>query len=198
MCKQIVLGVNYGMSAESMAMRSGIGLPQARDLLARHKRTYRVFWDWADNNVNVALAGRRLTTVFGWPLNFSHAADLNPRSLLNFPMQANGAEMLRLAICLATEAGLRICAPVHDAILVEAPLDEIDVVVEQLRAIMEDASREIMRCLACRVDADIVRHPDRFMDEGGKAMWKTVMGLLEEQCAKPQPLPQPDGTFVSP
>ena len=186
MCKQIVLGVNYGMSAESMAMRSGIGLPHARDLLARHKRTYHVFWGWAVNNVNVALAGGRLTTVFGWPLNFSYAADLNPRSLLNFPMQANGAEMLRLAICKATEAGLRICAPVHDAILVEATLEEMEGAVGQLRTIMEDASREVLGCLTCRVDADIVRYPDRFTDEGGEAMWETVVELLDEQEARPE------------
>ena len=36
-------------------------------------------------------------------------------------MQANGAEMLRLACCFATERGVRVCAPVHDAILIEAP-----------------------------------------------------------------------------
>jgi DNA polymerase-1 len=41
-------------------------------------------------------------------------------------MQGNGSEMLRLACCLATEAGIRVCAPVHDAILIEAPLEELD------------------------------------------------------------------------
>src|SRR3954464_13305113 len=57
---------------------------------------------------------------FGWPLHVGAA--FNPRSLANFPMQANGAEMLRLACCLATERGIRVCAPVHDALLIEAPL----------------------------------------------------------------------------
>ena len=36
-------------------------------------------------------------------------------------MQANGAEMLRLACCLATERGIEVCAPVHDAVLICAP-----------------------------------------------------------------------------
>jgi len=116
-CKAIVLGVGYGMGAESMAYRAGLHIAEARELLRRHKETYRTFWQWADNNVNVALAGGSLTTVFGWPLNFGHSAKLNDRSLLNFPMQANGAEMIRLAACLASEAGLRICAPIHDALL---------------------------------------------------------------------------------
>jgi hypothetical protein len=36
------------------------------------------------------------------------------------PCGANGAEMLRLACCLATERGIEVCAPVHDAILCPA------------------------------------------------------------------------------
>ena len=44
----------------------------------------------------------------------------------NFPMQANGAEMLRLACCLATEGGVRICAQVHYALLIEAPMRELE------------------------------------------------------------------------
>ena len=47
-------------------------------------------------------------------------------SLRNFPMQANGAEMLRLACCLATERGIEVCAPVHDAVLICAPLDRLE------------------------------------------------------------------------
>ncbi len=43
----------------------------------------------------------RLQTVFGWTVHVG--PDANPRSLRNFPMQGNGAEMLRLACCLATE-----------------------------------------------------------------------------------------------
>ena len=62
--------------------------------------------------------------TFGWQI---HTRDeLNDRSLRNFPMQANGAEMLRIACILLTEAGIRVCAPVHDALLIEAPLDELD------------------------------------------------------------------------
>ena len=42
-----------------------------------------------------------LHTCFGWTLH--GCCDANPRSLRNFQMQAHGAEMLRLACCLATE-----------------------------------------------------------------------------------------------
>ena len=32
----------------------------------------------------------------------------------------------------------------------------------------------------CRVDAEIVRHPDRYMDENGHAMWSKIMQILNE------------------
>ena len=40
-------------------------------------------------------------------------------------MQANGAKMLRTACVFGIEADIRIVAPVHDAILIEAPLTEL-------------------------------------------------------------------------
>jgi hypothetical protein len=42
-------------------------------------------------------------------------------------MQGNGAEMLRIACIFLTEAGIRVCAPVHDALLIELPLVGLEV-----------------------------------------------------------------------
>jgi hypothetical protein len=47
---------------------------------------------------------------------------------------ANGAEMLRLACCLATERGIEVCVPVHDAVLIEADTDAIDQAVSDCQA----------------------------------------------------------------
>jgi DNA polymerase-1 len=40
MCKTIVLGVGYGMGPVSMAIRAGISVTEARNLLAMHRHTY--------------------------------------------------------------------------------------------------------------------------------------------------------------
>ncbi|MGD9922445.1 MAG: DNA polymerase [Pseudorhodoplanes sp.] len=117
--KQCVLGVQYGMEARTLAMR--IGQPEivARDLLRAHREAYRTFWRWSDAAVDTAMLHGSLHTVFGWTVHTG--ANVNPRSLKNFPMQANGAEMLRLACCTATERGVEVCAPVHDAVLICSP-----------------------------------------------------------------------------
>jgi DNA polymerase-1 len=65
--------------------------------------------------VDEAVLGVRLWACFGWQIHIQD--EINDRSLRNFPMQANDAEMLRIACILLTEAGVRVCAPVHDALL---------------------------------------------------------------------------------
>ncbi len=100
--------------------------------------------------------------------------------LRNFPMQANGAEMLRLACILGTECGIRICAPVHDAVLVESPIEDVDRDVSRMRECMEIASELVCSGFPLDTDVEIVRHPDRYGDERGVKMWNSVMSLLEQ------------------
>ena len=122
--KACALAVQYGMGEASLASRIGQPIAQARELLKLHRQVYRRFWEWSDAVVDYAMLHGKLWTAFGWTVHTARPA--NPRFFRNFPMQANGAEMLRIACCLALDRGVRVCAPVHDAILIEAPLDELD------------------------------------------------------------------------
>jgi DNA polymerase-1 len=176
--KACALAVQYGMQEDSLAARIGRPPAYARELLNLHHRTYRTFWRWSDAAVDYAFLRRRLFTVFGWNIHVS--ADSNPRSIRNFPMQANGAEMLRLACCLATEAGIRVCAPIHDAVLIEAPLDELENKVILTQRIMTDASEVVLDGFRLRSDAKLFRYPDRYRDARGDKMWNEVWKLLKE------------------
>jgi len=82
---------------------------------------------------------------------------------------------------IAIERGLKLCAPIHDALLIEAPLDDIDGEVARLKSCMAEASEAVLGDgKICRVDAEIVRYPDRYMDENGHAMWSRIMHILNE------------------
>ena len=177
--KATVLAVQYGMGAESLAARIQQPVIVAKDLLRKHREAFRTFWQWSDGNVDYALLHKQLWTVFGWQIQVE--GQPNPRSLANFPMQANGAEMLRIACILMTEAGIRVCAPVHDAVLIEAPLDELDDRVQQAQELMREASRQVLGDFELTTDADIYRYPERYRDEErGGPFWDRVMSLLSE------------------
>ena len=174
--KACVLAVQYGMGEESLAVRIGQPVARARYLLDLHRRTYKQFWKWSDSAVDEAVLGGRLWTGFGWQIHIQ--GEINDRSLRNFPMQATGAEMLRIACCLLTEEGVRVCAPVHDALLIEASLDELDSVIKKTQSLMAEASRIVLDGFELGSDAKEVRYPDRYMDKRGIVMWDTVMAIL--------------------
>ncbi len=99
-------------------------------------------------------------------------------ALSNFPMQANGAEMLRLAIIHAHDMGVAVVAPVHDALLIEAPITEISSAIERTSQAMRLASREVLDGFELRNDVELICYPDRYEDERGKVMWDEIMGHL--------------------
>lgn len=189
--KACALGVQYGMREESLANRMGEHVIRARELLRLHRQTYSRYWQWSDEIEYHAMLIGQLQTVFGWKVQVSNqpGQDANPRSLRNFPLQGNGAEMLRLACCMVTEAGIQVCAPVHDALLIEADINVIEQVVQKTQAIMMEASRLVLGGFTIRTDATIVRYPDRYMDDRGKAMWLKVQARLHGYVTGDTPPP---------
>jgi DNA polymerase I len=177
--KSTVLAVQYGMGADALAQRLGQPPIRARELLKLHRETYRVFWAWSERAVDYAMLTGSLHTVFGWRIQVPPEA--NARSLANFPMQANGAEMLRLACCLATEQGIEVCAPVHDAVLICAPLDRLDADIARMQGAMREASRVVLDGFELGTDAEIIRYPDRYSDPRGAVMWDRVGHLVRQQ-----------------
>jgi DNA polymerase I len=184
MVKACVLGLQYGMAEFTLATRIGRPVIVARDLIQAHRQRYRKFWTMVDGAVACVMQGRPIQTVFGWPIR--PGPNTSDRSIMNYPMQANGAEMMRLAACLATERGIEVCAPVHDAFLICAPLDRIEADAAAMQAAMEEASRIVLDGFtipAPVTEDDIVRHPHRFMDESrGRVMWDRVMNLLPKEA----------------
>jgi DNA polymerase-1 len=174
--KQCVLGTQYGIEEESLAHRISQHTLVARHLLRLHHEVYRQFWKWSDNTVDHAMIHNAQATVFGWTNHISQ--NPNPRSLRNFHMQANGAEMLRLACCLGTENGIQICAPVHDAVLIMAPIDRLNADIALMRGYMEQASSIVLAGFKLRTDVKTVIYPEHYSPGRGQEMWNTVTALL--------------------
>jgi hypothetical protein len=182
--KPLQLGINYGMGVPSLAR----GLDQhsliASTIIERHKRRYPRFWQWRDNQMQVAMLDRRIESVFGWALRLSTSP--NKRTLYNFPMQANGAEMLRLAAWRLCEAGIVPSMLVHDGILLEVKNKEH---IANAIQIMRSAGRDVCDGFEIGVDIDqMLEHGARYRDKRpvAQAMWATIMNALQAIGAMPR------------
>jgi DNA polymerase I len=187
--KVCVLGTLYGQGATSLARQVGKPRHIGHQLLTQHQRTYRTFWSWADRVVRIARHEKRLSTVFGWQLHWDpeHAdADcpgITVRTMRNFPAQAHGSEMLRLALSFAVEDGVEVCAPLHDAFLIQAPLADLEDAVYTMMRAMDDASEVILEGFRLRTEVHTFAHPAHYQDPRGQPMWQIVKPLLPREVA---------------
>lgn len=181
--KALQLGINYGMGVPSLARGLSRHPLVASDIIERHKRAYGRFWEWRADTVNRAMLERRIESCFGWPLHITTSP--NKRTLYNFPMQAGGAEMLRLAAWRLCEVGIVPIMLVHDGILFEETDAEK---IETAKEIMRVTGRDVCDGLDVGVDVDqILRNGARFRDKRPVAgrMWDTVIGALRAVGALP-------------
>ena len=133
--KAVALGVLYGKTAYTIANEEGMTVDEAKALLKTHRRLFKRFWMWITGVTSEALATRASRPGLAGRNNYlsrkEREAHLNEEgrvksitnSLQNFPMQAHGAEMLRLAMTYAADQKVPICAPLHDALFAVAPAD---------------------------------------------------------------------------
>ena len=93
-------------------------------------------------------------------------------------MQANGSEMLRLACNFLVNKGIKVCAPIHDAILIEVRTVDLEVTVAKAQELMRQASEVILPGFPLKSDAKVISYPNRYIDMRGIQMWNEVMELV--------------------
>jgi hypothetical protein len=177
--KACTLGIQYGMGGARLGQQLGLRETDAMELQRHHRHSYSRFWSWSDIIEAQALLHRSQQSVFGW--RRSVGPDANPRSLRNFAMQSNGAEMLRLACCRVTEAGISLCAPNHDALLIEAPLPDLDEAIVTTQRLMAEASEIVLDGFELRTSVRVVRAPERWTDPRGASVWAAVQTVLADK-----------------
>jgi hypothetical protein len=187
MCKTVVLAQNYGQTAYGVAKRLSIKLDAGRQLVQLHRESYPTFHKWVRQQAQAGSLGLPLRTPFFWERRMKSFSQVNLRSLQNFHMQGTGADMMRLAACMLTEAGIRVCCPVHDAFLIEAPLDELDRTIAATEQIMGDASEILLGAgYRTKTDVKVITYPDVYRDEGAGDLYDYVMSVVADAEGKVQ------------
>jgi hypothetical protein len=182
--KPIQLGINYGMGVKSLSKGLNRHPLVAAEVLWLYAKRHPKFWRGRLEVVENALLDRRVESSYGWPLRISHSP--NQRSLLNFPMQSDGAEWLREATVRLIAARIVPIMLVHDGILFE----ETDPrKIEEAREIMRAVGREICNGINVGVDLDwsTMKTGPRYCDKRpmAKKMWDTIMDVLVSIGALP-------------
>jgi hypothetical protein len=82
-----------------------------------------------------------------------------------------------------TPKGWRYCkvvysVTVHDAVLIEAPVGQIDADAEAAKRCWAQASEIVLGGSALDADSKVVRYPDVCHDEDGEEMWNRLLGVL--------------------
>jgi len=187
--KVLCLALMYGQGPRGISERLGISKFRAEELVKLHKKTFFEFWKWSDDTVSRALLRRKIIAPLGWQYHVrsqdwdEHGRKKGPnqRSLMNFPMQAAGSEMMRMATILIAKAGITCCAVVHDAWLISSDVDDIEKTVDRTRECMTEASKIVLKGYALKTDAETFRHPERFPEKRGIELWN----MLQEMLPKP-------------
>lgn len=174
--KQLMLALNYGMSIGAFARKTNIPFSEAKTMVQAHKQRFSRYWEWIINFVDLGILFGKIKTNYNW---YFQTVNAESRTLMNWPMQSHGADILRLAICLCLEHGVKVIAPVHDAILIEAPISDIDLKVKTAQQCMEDASEYVIG-FRIRTEAKTICYPERFTDKRGKIMWNAIWECIAE------------------
>lgn len=120
--KSTYLGISYLMGPKSLAQKltndTGVKRTEeeAKDLIDKFYSAYPRYKQYLDRVYSEYLNNGFHKLFDGWVM---FGDNDNYRSVSNMPIQGMGAVILRRAIQLAQDAGVKIIAPLHDALYIE-------------------------------------------------------------------------------
>jgi DNA polymerase I len=147
--KVINFGLIYGMSAYGLARNLGIDNTAAKNYIERYFARYPGVKHYMDQTKVIAKQQGYVETVFGRRLYLSgiqaakgaQLATLE-RAAINAPMQGTAADLIKLSMVKvqqvldAEKRGTKMIMQVHDELVFEVPLDEVDWLKHEIPRLM--------------------------------------------------------------
>lgn len=154
LCKMIFIGLLYGMSAKTLALKLNCDDASARKILTDYRQRYPQLWQWQEALIKQTRDQQGISTAAGWRMFVDYST--KPTTIKNWLIQAVGVDILRKAILDCESAGLRVLAPLHDAILFESSLVDLDAHVHQAQTLMVNAAKHWLSDFPLRLDTQLV------------------------------------------
>ncbi|MEE4253241.1 MAG: DNA polymerase I [Desulfuromusa sp.] len=150
--KTINFGVLYGMGAFSLAKDLGIGRAEAQQFIDHYFERYPAVLKYLEEKKTEAREHQYVTTILGRRCAIPEIASKNgavrsyaERNAINYPIQGSAADIIKVAMVnidkrlCSEQLQARMLLQVHDELVFEVPVGELEKVRELVRIEMETA-----------------------------------------------------------
>lgn len=149
--KAVNFGIIYGLGYVGLSQGEGISRQEAKDFIEKYFLIHKSIKQWLDNTKKVAHEKGYVETLFGRRRYFPEINSSNgmlvasaERQAINAPIQGTAADLMKLAM-IHVHAGLskvskesKLLLQVHDELVVESPMDDVEKVSKYLKETMEN------------------------------------------------------------
>ncbi len=149
--KAVNFGIVYGISPFGLAEQLGIEQKEAKKFIDAYFTKYKGVRAWLDGVLEQARREQRVSTLFGRtrPIPDINSKNANmrgfaERTATNTPLQGTAADLIKLAMIRlhdelhTRKLKSRMTLQVHDELVFEVPLDEVEAMRELVRDKMEN------------------------------------------------------------
>ena len=150
--KAINFGIIYGISAFGLANQLSIPREEAGAYIRKYFERFPGIRDYMDSTKKQARTDGFVRTIFGRKCHFPRITASNPserafneRAAINAPLQGSAADIIRRAMIHMDDALAKaklkaiMLLQVHDELVFEAPLDEVEATTKLVAKVMEQA-----------------------------------------------------------
>ena len=151
-CKMVNFGIIYGISAFGLSQRLGVPRREAADLIETYFRLYPKVREYMDSAIAKARETGYATTVLGRRRTLRDINSRNAtarqsaeRDAINTPIQGSAADLIKVAMVKVDRAlkaerlRTKMVLQIHDELVFDTPLDEVERVKDIVRREMTTA-----------------------------------------------------------
>jgi DNA polymerase-1 len=163
--KRLNFGVVYGIGAQRFSIMTGVGVPEAENVLRKYFSTYRGLDTYLREAANRAVREKQSRTASGRLVRFRfdeqdrQQISMTQRNGKNTPIQGTSADILKRALRLLEDdlrgTSAKIVNIIHDEIVVEVDADESKEIAERVERAMCAAGQEYVRAVPVKVETEI-------------------------------------------
>jgi hypothetical protein len=173
--KPLTHGISYGISHVGISKQLGVPTRRAISLRRSYDRTHPDLIAWQNAYVRHAYSTRRITAPMGWSMYVDQ--HVSRRTLLNWPMQTIGGEILRAAVVMLAAQGFTICATAHDSIYFLMPLDNLAEQIALAKEIMSLVTLPFTNGYPIPTKYKIVLPGERLLTPETRPIWDWLITL---------------------